>query len=77
LLEYLLDLDCFFEQVRSYSKSYIFTFYNSKKRKGLNNPNKIKLVADFEEKLSLYFEITDVVKTKEHNIYVCKDVNDV
>jgi SAM-dependent methyltransferase len=75
LLEYLLDLDYFFKQIKFCSKFYIFTFFTTySKRSRLNNPNEIESITEFEGKLSSYFEITKVAKIKEHNIYVCKDM---
>ena len=76
LLEYLINLDKFFNTIKNNASVYILTFYKPKGKRGaFGNPNTLESVDEFEMLVSKYFDIIQLTqKMKQHNIYVCKDI---
>lgn len=70
LLEYLYDLDYFFNAIKDKSKIYIFTFW--KKHKSIENPFAIEV--RFRDKLEKYFTIEKIDNWTSHQIFICKDL---
>ena len=72
LIEYITDVDYFFESISKKSQIYIITFWkNVNGSVGIANNNLPKNFVEFEQKLKKFWNIENKLKWKEHNIYVC------
>jgi hypothetical protein len=72
VIEYLFDIDSFFNTVKNNSKYYIITIWQNYNQ--LNNPYHLASVNDYKHKIQSHFEIVKVDYWKLHDILICKDI---
>lgn len=71
VIEYLHDLDMFFNTIKNNSDKYIITIW--KNYELLNNPNKLNSINDYIELIENYFYIVEEDYWKLNRIFICKD----
>ena len=71
LIEYLHDLDMFFDCVKHHGKTYIISIWNNFDT--INNPNQLSSVDEYIQCIKRHFWITNEDYWKLHRIFICRD----
>lgn len=75
LLEYISDIEIFFNTIKNSSKKYIFTFW--KKNKNIREKNGLLGISiiEFEKLIEKNYKILNQSAWRSHVIYVCQDAS--
>lgn len=73
LLEYLIDLNLFFNTIQHNSKSYVFTYWLDAQTSTTNANKNMLSISKVLDLINQNFQIQKVDNFRRHLIFVCKD----